>query len=332
MPETKNDMELVLSNFGTSLGRDNNGFVVTNADGRQRIPAGGLKSIMISKGTQVSSDAVMLAVENEIEILFVDRGGKPLGRVWSPKYGSISTIRKGQLEFCAGPDAVQWIKTILSRKIENQEALMLMMNPGDRMDLTNYVNKSLNRMEKYRMRIEKLEGDSIADISSKLRGLEGVASKVYFETVNKFLPEKYRFAQRTQHPAMDVTNAMLNYGYGILYSRIEGMMIRVGIDPYLGVMHRDDYNRPVLVYDMIEQYRFWIDYVVFSLISQHVITEDCYSIGEDGACWLETLGRRILIQSVNDYLEETIPGDGMNRTRLNHMFNNIQELAQSFKK
>ena len=37
------------------------------------------------------------ARENEIEILFMDKSGKPVGRVWIPKYGSISTIRKGQL-------------------------------------------------------------------------------------------------------------------------------------------------------------------------------------------------------------------------------------------
>jgi len=38
-------MELVINNFGTSLSRDNNGFVIINADGRQRIPVSGISSI-----------------------------------------------------------------------------------------------------------------------------------------------------------------------------------------------------------------------------------------------------------------------------------------------
>ena len=67
-------MELILNTYGVSLNRDNQGFVITTADGRQRIPAAGIKSIQISKGAQITSDAVMLAVEQEIEVLFMDKG------------------------------------------------------------------------------------------------------------------------------------------------------------------------------------------------------------------------------------------------------------------
>lgn len=131
---------------------------------------------------------------------------------------------------------------------------------------------------------------------------------------------------------MDVANAMLNYGYGLLYGRIEGALIKAGIDPYVGVMHRDDYNRPVLVYDVIELYRVWIDYVVFSLLCQNVITEEHYSVRGDGSYWLEPLGRRVLIQSVNDYLEEVIEEKGLQRSRVTQIVLYAQNLAQKFKK
>lgn len=39
-------MELVLNTFGTSLSRDNEAFVITHKDGRQRIPVVGIKSIL----------------------------------------------------------------------------------------------------------------------------------------------------------------------------------------------------------------------------------------------------------------------------------------------
>ena len=61
-------MELVLNTFGTSLSRDNEGFIITHKDGRKRLPVIGIKSIQIGKGVQITSDAVMLAIENEIEI------------------------------------------------------------------------------------------------------------------------------------------------------------------------------------------------------------------------------------------------------------------------
>ncbi len=323
-------MELVINTFGVSLNRDNEGFVISNADGRQRIPAEGITSIQISRGAQISSDAVMLAVEREIELYFNDNAGKPIARVWSPKYGSVSTIRKGQLAFTLSSDAVVWIKDVIRQKIENQQALLLMLAATDT-SVGFSVDKTIRRLEDYRTKIASAEGNVVAEMAPTLRGWEGVASKIYFDAYNLFLPEEFRFEKRSQHPATDVANALLNYGYGLLYGKIEGALIKAGIDPYVGVLHRDDYNRPVLVYDVIELYRVWIDYVVAMLLCQHAITDDHYSVRPDGSCWLESLGRRILIQSVNDYLDEVVESASAQRSRLVQIKLYAQHLAQTFK-
>ena len=324
-------MQLVLNTYGISLNRDNEGFVISSSEGRQRIPVSAVKSIQIGKGAQITSDAVMLAVENEIEIIFMDRGGNPIGRVWSPRYGSISTIRKGQVNFTFSKDAVTWIKKIITAKIENCQALILTLKTEDLRD-RNIVESALSKLEDYRNKVLHLDGEIVHDISATLRGWEGQASKVYFKTLNEFIPERYRFAARTQRPAMDPAKAMLNYGYGILYSKIEGALIKAGIDPYIGVMHRDDYNRPVLVYDVIELYRVWVDFVVFSILAQNIVTEEYYSIRDDGSCWLEQLGRRVIIQSLNDYLDDLVTVKGVTRSRLTQISLYSQNLAQLFKK
>lgn len=322
-------MELILNTFGVSLNRDNEGFVINTSEGKQRIPAVGIDSIQISRGAQITSDAVMLAIEHEIEVMFMDKTGKPIGRIWSPKYGSISTIRKGQLNFIYSHNAVDWIKEVLLKKIENQQALMLLFNNDDHPETDT--EKNIARLEDYRNKIRTLDGDIVNDIAPMLRGWEGQASRIYFCTINAFLPEQFRFNIRSQHPALDITNAFLNYGYGILYGRIEGALIKAGVDPYIGVLHRDDYNRPVLVYDIIEMYRIWVDYVVYTLLAQNVITEEFYSVREDGSYWLEALGRRVLIQSLNDYMDEVITVKGVTRSRLTILSLYAQSLAQKFK-
>lgn len=324
-------MELIINTFGTSLNRENEGFVITTTEGRQRIPAEGITSIQISRGAQISSDAVMLAMEKEIEVLFMDKNGNVIGRIWSPKYGSVSTIRKGQLNFSFSTEAIRWIKEVICQKIENQQALLLTFESSDIM-IQNHVQKSIRRLEDYRTKVSTINGEVISDIASTLRGWEGLSSKIYFETLNLFLPEQYRFEKRSQHPATDVANAFLNYGYGVLYGKVEGALIKAGIDPYIGVLHRDDYNRPVLVYDVIELYRVWVDYVVFTLLTQNVTTDEFYSVQSDGSYWLESLGRRVLIQSLNDYLEETIEVNGNSRSRAYQIFLYAQKLAQQFKK
>lgn len=322
-------MELILNTFGVSLNRDNEGFVINTSEGKQRIPAVGIDSIQISRGAQITSDAVMLAIEHEIEVMFMDKTGKPIGRIWSPKYGSISTIRKGQLNFIYSHNAVDWIKEVLLKKIENQQALMLLFNNDEHPETDT--EKNIARLEDYRNKIRTLDGDIVNDIAPMLRGWEGQASRIYFSTINAFLPEQFRFNIRSQHPALDITNAFLNYGYGILYGRIEGALIKAGVDPYIGVLHRDDYNRPVLIYDIIEMYRIWGDYVVYTLLAQNVITEEFYSVREDGSYWLEALGRRVLIQSLNDYMDEVITVKGVTRSRLTILSLYAQSLAQKFK-
>ena len=198
--------------------------------------------------------------------------------------------------------------------------------------LQKVVDRSISRINDYKAKIKSLQAEVISDIAPTLRGWEGQASRIYFETINLFLPEEYQFQNRSQNPAMDIVNALLNYGYGMLYGKVEGALIKAGIDPYVGVFHRDDYNRPVLVYDVIELYRVWVDYVVFTLVSQNSITDEFYSVRSDGSYWLEGLGRRVLIQSVNDYLDEVIVIKGVSRSRENHIMLRTQDLAQKFKK
>lgn len=324
-------MEIVLNTFGTMLNCENGCFSVSNENGRKRIPTDGIRSILASKGVSITSDAIMLAIDNGIEIHFIDRKGDPKGLVWSHTYGSISTIRKGQLTFSQSPQAVEWIKEMVATKIENQEALLMMTTPKSDNEKEE-LDDTLSLLENFRTKVLALEGNSVRDIAQRLRGLEGSAAKFYFAAMSDSLPEEYRFGERSQHPARDVVNAMLNYGYGLLYGKIESALIRAGIDPYVGVFHRDNYNRPVLVYDVIERFRVWVDYVVFALACQRVVTDEYYSVGTDGSVWLENLGRRVIIQSINDYLDEVVVSGNKSQSRLTLISNYAHQLASTFKK
>ncbi len=324
-------MELVLNTFGTSLQVEDGLFLVKHKEGKQTIDPKSIKSILISKGAKISSDAALLAIANEIDVLFVDATGKPGGRLWSIKYGSISEIRRAQLEFLYSPKAVKWVKNLLKTKIDNQIGLLLTLDAESDLQ-KNIREKNLNRLRDYLVKLEGIDAPFVSDIAPTLRGWEGAASRAYFETINQYLPQEYQFQERTQHPAYDVFNCLLNYAYGILYGKVEGALIKAGIDPYAGVFHRDDYNRPALVYDVIELYRIWADYVVISLCCQRVIDADCYSVKDDGSFWLENMGKRILIQSMNDYLDEVVNIKGVSRSRQNHIELFAHNLAQTFLK
>jgi CRISPR-associated protein Cas1 len=323
-------MHLVLNSYGTSLQRQNDRFVIYTQEGKDFIAPGQVKSISVSRGAKVSSDAVLLAIEHEIDLLFIDGKGMPKGRVWSVQYGSISTIRKNQVEFIFSPRSVQWVKDLLRYKMDTQQALLLTLETEDEA-AQRIVQRAINALEDHKRKIERAEGEVISEVAPSLRGWEGAASRRYFQAMSAVLPGNYRFESRSKHPATDRFNALLNYGYGMLYGKIEGALIKAGIDPYVGVFHRDDYNRPVLVYDVIERYRVWIDYVVIQLCRQEAFPEECF-VFRQGACWLEGLGKRILIQSVNDYLAEVVQQQGVDRSRAEHIQRYAHQLAKFFQK
>ena len=323
-------MELVLNTYGCKLSTENNAFVVANAAGKQRIPCTSVDSIVVAKSAVLTSDALLMAIENDIQVQLADRVGKTVGCVWSHKYGSISTIRKGQLAFSASPDSVTWIKDVIKKKMENQLALLLMLE-SDATRHNGTVRSTALKIDRLIGKLELLQGDSVRDVAANLRAYEGNASREYFQTLNCFIPERFRFSERSQRPARDVANALLNYGYGMLYGKVENALIRAGIDPYIGILHRDEYGRPVLSYDVIELYRVWVDYVVYSLLAQNIITDEYYSVDASGAVWLEGLGRRVIIQALNDYLSENENIKGIQRSRGHHIFLYAQKMAQTFK-
>jgi CRISPR-associated protein Cas1 len=325
-------MQLVLNSFGASLKKENGLFLVQTTDLKQIIHPRDLKSIVLSQGARISSDAVLLAIENEIDVLFVDKAGKHQGRIWSSKYGSVSEIRKKQLEFLYGNKVVDWVKDKIVEKINNQIAFMTSLQIS--MEETNPNHRAIaygiNAMEDYKRKIRKEEAEIITDIAASLRGWEGAASKKYFNLLATLVPESFRFEKRSTHPAMDKFNSLLNYAYGILYGKVEGSLIRAGIDPYVGIFHRDDYNRPALVFDIIEKYRIWADYVVYHLCAQEAFSEECFRFDPQGACYVEGLGKRIIIQSMNDYLAEVVILKGLPRSRGEHIQQDAYELANYF--
>ena len=323
-------MNLVLDTFGTSLVKKNDTFVVLHKDGKQQIATHQVRTISLSKGARISSDAILMAIENEIDVLFVNSYGYPQGRVWSQRYGSIANIRKNQVFFGRSPQAVSWVKEIITRKLDNQTALLSTL-PSVGQEQNRMKVESVSSIEKLKAKVSELEADLLPQVADSIRGLEGSASRHYFSCLSALLPEKYRFDKRSQHPAKDMFNSLLNYAYGMLYGKVEGALIRAGIDPYLGIFHRNEYNRPVLVYDCIEPYRVWAEQIVVNLCLQQVMEKEFFSVNEQGAYWLASEGKRILIQSVNDYLDEVVGIKGKSRSRNVHLELNCQALAQRFK-
>lgn len=318
-------MEIHIQTFGTSL-RIINGLLSIKFENQvQQIPIGKIKRLILNKAIHISTDVIFECLEQGVDILLNDRSGKPIGRLWNNRFGSISTIRKAQLDFASHISVPQWIGRNLKEKFQNQLDLLLcflsLPDPHETL-----IKQVIARVGQLALRIDEVSVLEREESFGKMRAVEGQVSKLYFDCVNQHLPDRFRFNKRSKRPALDMTNSMLNYAYGALYSYIETALIKAGLDPFIGFFHRDEYNRPVLTYDIIEPFRPWADWVVFNLCTNEVYDESFFEIS-DGGFWMAGDGKRILVQHFVDYFEEVIDYENARFSRYTHIDKRCHQIA-----
>lgn len=323
-------MQLVINTYGTYVHVKEELFEVTlTKDGEKQkhhFASQKVTSILMSKGAALSTDAIILAMKNNIDIIVFEYDGVPVGRFWHSKPGSTSKIRKQQLEASLNETGVYWVKNWLANKINNQiEFLKRLKN--HRPTTADLIQGKIETMSSLKTKINELRGKTVDDIDDTLRGLEGTSGRIYFQTLSSLLAERYQFEGRSFRPAKDPFNAFLNYAYGVLYSRVEKVLVIAGLDPYVGFMHRDDYNMKSMVFDFIEPYRIYADEVVFKLFSAKKVNDshtgkitNGYSLNADG--------KNLLMQSLMQFLEEDkIRYNGKNQNRTNAMQMDAHQFA-----
>lgn len=106
-------MNIVINSHGVSLQAENGHFAIVSLDGKKLIPTSEVDTISIGIGTRISSDAVLLALDNEIEVLFNNEMNVPQGRVEKSLLGSVSANRRNQLEFFYSKKSVDWMKELV---------------------------------------------------------------------------------------------------------------------------------------------------------------------------------------------------------------------------
>ncbi len=287
-----------------------------------------VSNILMPKSAAISTDAIILALKYNVDILFVDYNGHPLGRVWHSKLGSTTRIRKAQLEASMNKTGLKWVKEWVGTKMENQIDFVKRLKKH-RTGIKDYLDQKTEKMESLHISLCQLDGTDVKSISDTIHGLEGTSGRLYFEVMSYVLPETYRFSGRSSRPAKDPFNAFLNYAYGILYGKIEKSLIIAGLDPYLGFLHRDDYNQLSLVYDYIEPYRTYCDSLVFRLFTAKKVKKSHTDPITNGFS-LNKEGKELLVDSFNKYFDtDTIRYRGRNQTRSNTIQMDAHAFANS---
>lgn len=324
-------MQIFIDSYGAYLGvKDEMFWVKPKNHPPEVVAVPKVKCIFLTKGVSVSTNAMRLAIENNIPMLLLDHIGKPIGQVWSGQFGSIATIRRNQAFFTESEEGLLWIKSIIETKIYNQIDLLKEIEKNNKAFNPHIepLEKEFDKIKKYPLDFNRKRDE----IKASLRGLEGFCSRCYFKALSFILIDEWKFTHRSTRPAKDKFNCILNYMYGMLYSIVELSLMKAGVDPYVGVLHADQHKKPAMVFDVIECYRTYVDEACVSLANFNVLEDGDFERLDGGGIWLASSGKPIVIQYFSKYLEEKVRGKEKNRKRTTQIDLDSYALATLLKK
>ncbi len=302
-------MQLVLNTPGAYLSKSGDCFQIKVGEQRNLISVHKVQSILVTTCAAFSSDAIELAMNHNIDVVFLDRFGNPYGRVWQSKLGSTTKIRRRQLEISETEEGLKLVTGWIKKKIENQIQFLedLKRHRESKAEKIDTFLKSLRHAK------EKVKGVSgtLEEKRGNLMGIEGGAGRSYFAALGYLIPKAWRFEGRSRQPAKDGFNAMLNYSYGVLYSMVEKACILAGLDPYIGFLHTDNYNKKSLVFDLIEPFRILGEKTTFYLFSKREAKREHFDQIRNGVT-LNREGKKLLIAALNKRLETKVRYRGRN--------------------
>jgi len=159
--------------------------------------------------------------------------------------------------------------------------------------------KILNSRVMLRRNAEGIEGERVARLKElaqdasragsveTLRGLEGVAARLYFEALPRMLKGalggRFDFNGRNRRPPKDPVNALLSFAYACLARELTHIAEGVGLDPYVGYLHAPRFGRPSLALDLMEEFRPIVaDSVVVSAVNNGVVSPDDFDVHVTG--------------------------------------------------
>ncbi len=305
-------MQLIINTYGSYLQKSGDCFKVRNDDRVTEVSVKKVSSIMITTSAYITTDAIKLAMDHNIDIIFLDEHGSPFGRVWHSKLGSTTLIRRRQLEISEEKEGLALALEWVGRKFDNQIELLLEMRKT-RTHVSAEITGYIDKLRDIRAKLDTITGP-IDEVRGTIMGIEGSAGRVYFDALSFLIPDRFKFNGRSRNPAKDEFNTLLNYAYGVLYGKVEKACIIAGLDPYVGMIHTDHYNKKSMVFDLIENYRAWADEVVMKLFASRQVKKELFDQLENGFT-LNKEGKAVLIQALTGFLDESIRYGGRNIKR-----------------
>jgi len=239
-----------------------------------------ISSIIVLKPVYISAKVYKEVFKRNIPIYFVWPKGDYLWKIESLQSSHISLKYKQYKYFFDDNFKLEFSKKIVYSKIENQIRFLKRYKKNYNLQCGIYLEK-LKELQHKVLKVVSLE---------QLRWYEGNAAKMYFLCYWKLFKWEFYFIGRNKRPPKDPINSLLSFWYTLLAQSIYTSLALLWLDVYCWYYHSPKDNRPILVLDMMEN---WRTLVVDSLI---VKLYKRWSIKKDNFIFVWDNGFKVLIK------------------------------------
>lgn len=316
---------LYLLQHGQVLGKESERLIVRQEQKIVReIPAIKVDQIMVFGNAQITTQAMQFCLQERIPIYLLSGQGHYYGVIDSFSTEPVLLQRE---QFLRADDPAFCLKlatALVHGKVANSKLMLQRLaRRHNAVVLTSAAAALTNALT-------NLDGATSLD---ELRGFEGNAAKVYYQALSASLDSSWGFSQRVRQPPTDGINAMLSYGYTLLFYNIYSLLRSRGLNPQVGFLHALRQGHPALASDMVEEFRaLVVDAVVWKLaLNQHVTPDDFdYPKTAGEGCFLKPHARQVFIKVLEEKLNSAIthPGTGIQLDYRRCMEYQVQHLTQ----
>lgn len=256
-----------------------------------RFPLHILESIYLFTYAGASPALMGKCARDGIDLVFLSPRGRFLARTCGASRGNVLLRR---IQYRIADDPVQSCliaRNFMFGKLSNSRYVLdrTRRDHGMRIDVEAFQSASNH--------LKELLPQVMAETSlDSLRGLEGAGANLYFSLFDDMIlrnKEQFFYHGRNRRPPLDNVNALLSFVYTMLANDCASALETVGLDSYVGFMHRDRPGRTSLALDLMEELRpCMADRFVLTLINDRILSPKDFEEQENGAILLTDAGRR----------------------------------------
>jgi CRISPR-associated endonuclease Cas1 len=282
-----------VSGFGAHIKSTPRTLIVQKKNTIEEYPITEVKNLLIVGGHTLHSSAVLNLIRHGAIISFFEADGTPAGTVRPPYDRSLAEQYELQKTIPRQRFATALAQTSIRAR------LFFIEREEERKNIRLFYEGELELLHKSREELAfliKLD---------EIRRLHQMMTDMYYEIMSRNLPPELGFRRRSRRPHTDPVNAMLSFGYALLFGNCTVAALGARLDPDSGFLHG---GKDSLIYDLIDPLKpVMVDSVIFQIARESLREED-YEL-TPGRCMLAD----DLIREITGRLHASINTEIINR-------------------